>query len=109
MVVAEVSIEPIGTSSPSYSDIVTACVSALSKQPDIKFDVTAMGTILEGEREKVLRAVSDMEDACFRAGAQRVVTNLRIDERRDRPMKPAQEMEREVEQRIHGGQQGVRY
>ncbi|MDA8188402.1 MAG: MTH1187 family thiamine-binding protein [Dehalococcoidales bacterium] len=107
MVVAEVSFEPIGTGSPSYSDIVTACVSVLNQQKDLKYDVTAMGTIIEGERDRVLKVVSDMEEACFKAGARRVVTNLKIDERRDIAMKSMQEMEREVEQRI--AQTGFRY
>ena len=109
MVVAEVSIEPIGTASPSYSDIVTACVDVLNRQKDVKFDVTAMGTILEGERDSVMNAVSNMEDACFKAGAKRVILNLRIDDRRDRPMKSAQEMEREVEMKVGRGQTGIRY
>lgn len=108
MVVAEVSFEPIGTGSTSYSDIVTACVGVLNQQKDVKFDVTAMSTILEGDRDRVLKAVADMEEACFKAGAKRVITNLRIDERRDGPMKSAQEMESEVEQNL-GGRQGIRY
>ncbi|MBI2953690.1 MAG: MTH1187 family thiamine-binding protein [Chloroflexi bacterium] len=110
MVVAEVSFEPIGTADPSYSDIVTACVSVLNRQKDVKFDVTAMGTILEGERDKVLKVVSDMEEACFKAGAPRVITNLRIDERHDMPMKSAQQMEAEVEQKLPGAKQtGLRF
>ena len=50
MVVAEVSIEPIGTGSPSIGEFVTACVELLEKERDLKFQVTAMGTIVEGDR-----------------------------------------------------------
>ena len=99
MVIAEVSIEPIGTGTPSYSDLVAASVTVLKGQKDVKYDVTAMGTILEGERSNVLKLVEDMTEACFKAGAKRVLTSLRLDERRDRPMHHMDEMEREVEQK----------
>ncbi|MCL5957742.1 MAG: MTH1187 family thiamine-binding protein [Chloroflexi bacterium] len=100
MIVAEVSIEPIGTGKASYSDIVAESVKALERQKDVKYEITAMSTVLEGDRSTILRAVQEMEEACFKAGAQRCVTNLRIDERRDKPMHGIQEMERVVETKI---------
>jgi uncharacterized protein (TIGR00106 family) len=105
MVVAEVSIEPIGTSNPSFGNMVAKCVDALNQQPDIKFQVTATGTILEGERNRIFQAVNSMEEACFQAGAQRVITNIRIDERHDQPMKSIQQMEQEVDSQIGPSQQ----
>lgn len=100
MVIAEVSIEPIGTCDPSYSDIIAESVKVLERQKDVKYEVTAMSTVLQGERGRVLQLVSEMEEACFKAGAKRCVTNLRIDERRDKPMHPIEEMEREVETKV---------
>jgi len=99
MAVAEVSIEPLGTGSTSISDIITASVKVLQNEPNIKFDVTAMGTIIEGDRHQILSLLERMEDACFRAGAERVITNLRLDDRRDKQIS-MQQMEREVEQRL---------
>ncbi|MBI2865211.1 MAG: MTH1187 family thiamine-binding protein [Chloroflexi bacterium] len=96
MAVAEVSIEPIGTCSTSVSDLITACVGVLEKQTDVKWDVTAMGTILEGDRARILSLVGQMDDACVKAGAPRVLTNLRIDERSDKVLH-MDEMESEVE------------
>ncbi len=105
MVVAEVSIEPIGMGDPSYSNVVAESVKVLERQKDVKYQITAMSTILEGERNRILQVVQEMEDACFKAGAKRCITNLRIDERRDRPMHHMQEMEREVETKTGTSQQ----
>jgi uncharacterized protein (TIGR00106 family) len=44
-----------------------------------------MGTVLEGERAAVIAAVEAMNEAIFAAGALRVGTTLKIDERRDKP------------------------
>lgn len=99
MAVAEVSIEPLGTGTPSIGDLITACVSVLQKQQDVKWEVTAMGTILEGDRSRIMSLVQEMDDACFRAGAKRVVTNVRIDERSDKALH-MQDMEREVESKL---------
>ena len=100
MIVAEVSIEPIGTGKASYSDIVAESVKALERQKDIKYEIGAMSTVLQGDRNAILRVVQEMEEACFKTGAKRCVTNLRIDERRDKPMHSIQEMERVVETKI---------
>ncbi|MBI4318136.1 MAG: MTH1187 family thiamine-binding protein [Chloroflexi bacterium] len=100
MIVAEVSIEPIGTGTPSYGDLVAESVKVLKGQNDVTYDITAMGTILEGDREKVIRLVNEMTEACFKAGAKRCLTNVRLDERRDRPMLPMEEMERQIEQKL---------
>lgn len=102
MAVAEISIEPLGTTSPSISDLVTACVSVLKNEPNIKFDVTAMGTIIEGDRHQIMSLAERMQDACFRAGAERVITNIRIDDRHDKAMS-MQQMEQKVEQQIGRG------
>lgn len=45
----------------------------------------SMGTVLEGERNEVIEAVEAMNEAIFAAGALRVGTALKIDERRDKP------------------------
>ena len=42
-----------------------------------------MGTVLEGERRAIIDVIEEMNEAIFAAGAQRVGTTLKIDERRD--------------------------
>lgn len=83
MVIAEVTVVPIGTGSPSLSGYVAQCVKAL-EGTGIRFTLTPMGTVLEGALEEVLDAVRILHRVPFNAGAQRVSTRLVLDERRDR-------------------------
>ncbi|MDQ6693490.1 MAG: MTH1187 family thiamine-binding protein [Chloroflexota bacterium] len=83
-VIAEVSYSPIGTASPSLSRYITAALSVLKNQDRVKYQLNPMGTVLEGERAEVLALVEEMGEAIFSAGAQRVGTTLKIDDRRDK-------------------------
>jgi uncharacterized protein (TIGR00106 family) len=105
MAVAEISIEPIGTGSTSYSDVVTNTVAVLQNEPGLKFDVTAMGTILEGERHQIFAAAERMEEACLQSGAERCLLTVRLDERKDKPMSKSK-MEKKVEDQL-GHDQGA--
>ena len=49
MVIAEVSVIPIGTKTASASKYVAKAIKAIGKQDKVKYQLTAMGTILEGE------------------------------------------------------------
>lgn len=84
-IIAEVSIVPIGMTGPSLSPYVSACLHILENTPDIKYQLTAMGTIIEGPLEQVLELIQQMHEVPFRMGMQRVVTNIKIDDRRDKP------------------------
>ena len=83
-VIAEVTFSPLGTATPSVSAYVAAALAELAQHPDVQYQLGPMGTVLEGERAAVIAAVEAMNEAVFRAGAQRVGTSLKIDERRDR-------------------------
>ena len=85
-VVAEVSVVPLGTGSTSVSDFVAACVDVLDKHKLISYLLTPMGTILEGPLDEVLQATREMHEVPFNRGAMRVVTTLKIDERRDKAL-----------------------
>jgi len=84
MVIAEVSIVPVGTKTSSLSRYVAKAIEPLNKQTSVSFNITAMGTILEGELSDVMTAVSWMHNNVFDEEINRVVTNIRIDDRRDR-------------------------
>lgn len=85
-VVADISVVPLGTASPSVSSYVAACYDILKATPGIKFQLAAMSTIIEGPLEKVLEVAQQMHRLPFEKGAQRVVTVLRIDERWDKSL-----------------------
>ena len=84
MAIVEVSIVPVGTGTPSVSQYVAHAVQLLQGEKDIKYELTAMGTIIEGDLERLLTLVGKMHQAVLDAGVMRVVTIVKIDERRDK-------------------------
>jgi uncharacterized protein (TIGR00106 family) len=86
MAMIEVSVVPVGTPTPSVSQYVAGAVRILQNQPDIKYEVTAMGTIIEGDLEKIMPLAIRMHRSALEAGVMRVVTTIKIDERRDRSL-----------------------
>ncbi|MFC2000208.1 MTH1187 family thiamine-binding protein [Chloroflexota bacterium] len=85
MAIAEVSVLPVGTGSPSVSQYVVGAVSVLLKEKGLKYELTSMGTIVEGDLDSILSAVRKMHEAPFSKGVMRVITSIKIDDRRDRP------------------------
>jgi uncharacterized protein (TIGR00106 family) len=83
-VVAEVSIVPIGTADTSISRYIAASLEVLEAKKDLSYRLTPMGTVIEGPLVKVLEAIRDMHEVPFSKGAQRVVTSIKIDDRRDK-------------------------
>jgi len=84
LAVVEISVVPIGTASTGLSEYVAGCLEVLQQDEGVAWQLTPMGTILEGELDQVLEAARRMHEQPFTAGAQRVVTTIRIDDRRDR-------------------------
>ena len=84
MAIVEVSIIPLGTQTPSVSKYVAKAVRVLQDEKDIKYELTGMGTIIEGDLERLLSLVGKMHQSAFDAGVMRVVTVVKIDERRDK-------------------------
>jgi len=86
MAMIDISVVPVGTQSPSVSQFVAGAVRLLKNEPGIKYELTAMNTIIEGDLDKLLSLAQRMHRSAFDAGAKRVVTTIRIDERRDKPL-----------------------
>ena len=84
MAVVEVSIVPLGTETTSVSQYVARAVKVLQSGKDIKYELTSMGTIIEGDLEYLLTLVRKMHEAVFDARVSRVVTTIKIDDRRDK-------------------------
>jgi uncharacterized protein (TIGR00106 family) len=85
MAIAEVSVVPLGTGTPSVSQYVARSVKVLEQEKDIKYETTAMGTIIEGDLDRILAAVKKMHEGAFGEGVARVITTVEIDDRRDKP------------------------
>ena len=84
MVIAEVSVIPMGTKTASVSEYVAKAIETLTQQKNVKYQLTAMGTVLEGELNQVLDAAKTMHEGVFGEEVKRVVTRITIDDRRDK-------------------------
>ena len=84
MALVEVSIIPLGTGTPSVSKYIAQAVKVLEGEKDIKYELTAMGTIIDGDLERLLSLVRKMHQAVLDAGVTRVVTTIKIDDRQDK-------------------------
>ena len=84
MAIAEVSVIPLGTKTASVSQYVARAVRALEREKDIKYETTAMGTIIEGDLYRILAVVKKMHEGTFGEGVARVLTTVKIDDRRDK-------------------------
>ncbi|MDF1535346.1 MAG: MTH1187 family thiamine-binding protein [bacterium] len=98
MVIAEISVVPLGTGTPSLSRYVAGCVEVL-QETGIRYTLTPMGTILEGTLEEVLEVVRLLHRVPFNKGVERVSTRLVIDERRDKDASAGDKV-RSVESRL---------
>jgi len=86
MAVAEISVIPLGTETPSVSKYVARAVKVLQREKDIKYEITSMGTIIEGDLDKILSLARKMHEGTFGEGVARVITVIKIDERRDKAL-----------------------
>lgn len=85
MVVAELTIVPSATG-PSVSHYVVRAQEIIQAHRDIKSMLTPMGTILEGELDAVLAVIREVHDSAFDGATRRVLTLVKIDDRRDKPL-----------------------
>jgi uncharacterized protein (TIGR00106 family) len=83
MAIAAVSISPVGAG-VGVSEYVTAALRVARAQSAVKVRLDPMFTTLEGELPDIYALVERMQEAVFAAGALRVATVMKIDDRRDR-------------------------
>jgi uncharacterized protein (TIGR00106 family) len=83
MAIAAVSIAPVGAGT-SVSAYVAAALRIVRAQDRVAWRLDPMFTTLEGELDEIFDLVLKMEEAVFAAGAERVGTVIKIDDRRDR-------------------------
>jgi len=98
MAVVFVSITPLGTGTPSVSRFV-AGVERILRGTALRHQLTAMGTIIEGDLDEILSVVRRMHEHPFGEGAVRVSTLVKIDDRRDKEHTMAGKM-RSVEEKL---------
>jgi len=84
MAVAEVSVIPLGTKTPSVSQYVARAIKVLEQEKGIRYEMTPMGTIMEGDLDRILAVVKKMHEGIFGEGVARAITTVKIDDRRDK-------------------------
>lgn len=83
MAIVAVNMVPLGMGS-SVSKYVAAAEKVIVDRPGIKRQVGPMFTTLEGDLDEIMQAIREMQEAVFAAGVDRVVTTIKIDDRRDK-------------------------
>jgi len=100
MAIVAVSIAPVGEG-PSVGRYVAAALRVAREQDRVRHRLDPMFTTLEGDLADCLALVQRMQEAVFAAGARRVSTVVKIDERRDKQA-PMEAKVREVEALLEG-------
>jgi uncharacterized protein (TIGR00106 family) len=83
MIIAQLSIAPLGKG-VSVSKYVKLVLEILQKE-QVKFETNAMATVIEtDDLTSLFNIVSKAHDAIVKSGARRIITELKIDDRKDK-------------------------
>ena len=87
LAVAEIFITPLGTGDATIREYIRALLPIVQAS-GLRYQLTAMGTQVEGPIDALLALTKQLHDATFTAshGTDRVVTHLRLDERKGEPL-----------------------
>ncbi|HIJ78433.1 MAG: MTH1187 family thiamine-binding protein [Desulfobulbaceae bacterium] len=83
MAIMQLTIIPLGTNDPSVGEYVADIQQALTRE-GVAFQLTDMGTMVEGTPRQLLGLAADLHALPFNRGVHRVVTQIVLDERRDK-------------------------
>ncbi len=84
-VIAEIICSVVGMG-PSVSKYVKIAAKTIENYEGIRVMHTPMSTIIEADTiDQVLEVTKKAHESLFEAGLERVVTQVRIDDRRDKP------------------------
>jgi uncharacterized protein (TIGR00106 family) len=83
MAILQISVVPIGTGGTSLSAYVADCLRILKKEK-VRYELSSMGTNIEGDLRDLFKIAFKMHQTPFKKGALRVLTTLKIDDRRDK-------------------------
>ncbi len=87
MAIMEISVVPIGTGTASVSRFVARAIDVLENEKDIEYQLTPMGTIIESaSTEHLLTIAGKMHNIVFGGEVKRVVTTIKLDERKDKEL-----------------------
>jgi uncharacterized protein (TIGR00106 family) len=83
MAIVDISVVPVGTKNPSVSEYVRKSIK-LIKKSGLKYQVSSMGTAIEGDLSDIFELILQIHKAQVKMGAKRILTTVKIDDRRDK-------------------------
>jgi uncharacterized protein (TIGR00106 family) len=86
MALMQINIIPLGTGSTSVGEFVAGITKVLARE-GVVFQLTDMGTVVEGDARELFKVAELIHEIPFLKGAKRVVTQIAIDDRRDRKVR----------------------
>ncbi|CAD7359659.1 MULTISPECIES: MTH1187 family thiamine-binding protein [Staphylococcus] len=96
MAIVDVVVIPVGTEGPSVSQYIAEIqtkLEAFKQEGKIDYQLTPMNTLIEGELSDLFEVVQAIHELPFDKGLDRVCTNIRIDDRRDKDRKMNDKLE----------------
>ncbi|MGK0554396.1 MTH1187 family thiamine-binding protein [Macrococcus capreoli] len=90
MAIIDVVVIPLDGQSISVSKYIAEIqiiLEALKQEGKIDYQLTPMSTLIEGDLHECLMALEAIHESPFNQGVERVCTNIRIDDRRDKQRK----------------------
>ncbi|MDK3652125.1 MTH1187 family thiamine-binding protein [Staphylococcus pseudintermedius] len=90
MAIVDVVVIPVGTEGPSVSQYIAEIQTKLEEfkqEGKIDYQFTPMNTLIEGELADLFEVIQAIHELPFNKGLDRVCTNIRIDDRRDKQRK----------------------
>ncbi len=92
MPLLEISVVPVGTSTPSFSSHVSSAVDLIQHQ-GLQYQVTPTATVVEGSLDQLMQLAKDIHQNALQHGANRVITHMSIDDRTDKPLVMSQQID----------------
>lgn len=84
MATADITVLPIGREGASVGDLLADITRHLESQDQVRFEMHAMGTSLEGDPADIFALAAEIHALPFNSGIPRVYTVLKVDQRTDK-------------------------
>lgn len=92
MPLLEISVVPVGSNSASFSSNVSKAIE-LIKGRGLNYQLTPTATVIEGNIHQLMDLAKDIHQNEISNGTKRVITNISIDDRVDKPLSLTQQVD----------------
>lgn len=85
MPLLEIRIAPVGTATASFSSYIDRAINRIEEK-NLNYQVTPTATVIEGELDELMEVAKNIHRDALQNGSDRVITNISIDDRADKPI-----------------------